>query len=114
MTFRPHRAHKPYESKTMHTPEKQPGFLPKHGDYRDLLSYHKVEVIYDNTIRFCQRFLTRGDRTIDQMIQAARSGKQNIAKGCRGSVSPRSFLATTCSPSSGPAFRAGSTTCRTT
>jgi four helix bundle suffix protein len=57
------------------------GFIPPHGGYRTLLSYQKAEVIYDITFRFCQRFLTRGDRTIDQMVQAARSGKQNIAEG---------------------------------
>jgi four helix bundle suffix protein len=66
------------------TPE-QPGFLPPHGNYRELLSYQKTEIIYDLTYRFCQRFLTRGDRTIDQMVQAARSGKQNIAEGSKAS-----------------------------
>lgn len=59
------------------------GFLPPRGNYRALLSYQKAEVVYDITFRFCQRFLSRGDRTIDQMIQAARSGKQNIAEGCK-------------------------------
>jgi four helix bundle suffix protein len=62
------------------------GFLPRQGNYRQLLSYQKAEVIYDITFRFCERFLTRGDRTIDQMVQAARSGKQNIAEGCKASV----------------------------
>lgn len=56
-------------------------FLPPHGNYRKLLSYRKAEVIYDITYDFCNRFLSRGDRTIDQMVQAARSGKQNIAEG---------------------------------
>jgi four helix bundle suffix protein len=60
-----------------------PGFLPQHGNYRKLLSYQKAEVVYDITFRFCQRFLAKGDRTVDQMIQAARSGKQNIAEGCK-------------------------------
>lgn len=55
-------------------------FLPPHGCYRELLSYRKAEVVYDLTYRFCERFLRRGDRTIDQMVQAARSGKQNIAE----------------------------------
>ncbi|NQX01641.1 hypothetical protein HQ447_13370 [bacterium] len=55
------------------------GFLPAGGNYQDLLSYQKSEIIYDFTFRFCERFLKRGDRTIDQMVQAARSGKQNIA-----------------------------------
>jgi four helix bundle suffix protein len=60
-------------------------FIPPHGNYRALLSYQKAEVIYDLTYRFCQRFLSRGDRTIDQMVQAARSGKQNIVEGCKAS-----------------------------
>ncbi|GFE62867.1 four helix bundle suffix domain-containing protein [Geobacter sp. AOG2] len=54
-----------------------------HGDYRNLLSYQKALVVYDLTFRFCARFLTRGDRTIDQMVQAARSGKQNIVEGSK-------------------------------
>lgn len=53
------------------------------GDYQKLLSYQKAEVIYEITYRFCQRFLARGDRTIDQMVQAARSGKQNIVEGSK-------------------------------
>lgn len=61
------------------------GFIPSHGNYRELLSYQKAEIVYDLTFRFCQRFLNRGDRTIDQMIQAARSGKQNIVEGCHAS-----------------------------
>jgi four helix bundle protein len=61
------------------------GFIPPHGNYRELLSYQKAEVVYDLTHRFCQRFLTRGDRTIDQMIQAARSGKQNISEAAKAS-----------------------------
>src|SRR5580693_48243 len=63
----------------------EPGFIPPHGNYRELLSYQKAEVVYDLTFRFCQRFLSRGDRTIDQMVQAARSGKQNIAEGSKAS-----------------------------
>ena len=61
------------------------GFIPPHGNYRELLSYQKGEVIYDITFRFCHKFLSKGDRTIDQMIQAARSGKQNIAEGSKAS-----------------------------
>ena len=52
------------------------------GNYRKLLSYQKTEVIYEMTYFFCQRFLQHGDRTVDQMVQAARSGKQNIIEGC--------------------------------
>jgi len=68
----------------MNNPD-QPGFIPPHGNYQELLSYQKAEVVYDITFRFCQRFLNRGDRTIDQMVQAARSGKQNILEGSKAS-----------------------------
>src|SRR6267154_1908952 len=62
-----------------------PGFIPAHGNYRKLLSYQKAEIIYDFTYRFCHRFLGKLDRTIDQMVQAARSGKQNIIEGSKAS-----------------------------
>ena len=65
--------------------ENTEGFIPPHGNFRELRSYQAAEIIYDITYRFCQRFLNRGDRTIDQMVQAARSGKQNIAEGSRAS-----------------------------
>ncbi len=61
------------------------GFIPPHGHYRRLQSYRKAEIAFDITPCFCQRFLSRGDRTIDQMTQAARSGKQNIAEGSKAS-----------------------------
>jgi four helix bundle protein len=64
-------------------PTDSPGFLPPYGHYQELLSYQKAEVVYDLTYRFCQRFLNKGDRTVDQMVQAARSGKQNIAEGSK-------------------------------
>lgn len=56
-------------------------FIPQKGYYRKLRVYQIAEIIYDVTYIFTQRFLSKGDRTIDQMIQAARSGKQNIAEG---------------------------------
>jgi four helix bundle suffix protein len=62
-----------------------PGFILPHGNYRELLSYKKAKVVYDVTFAFCGRFLVKGDRTIDQMIQAARSGKQNILEGSKAS-----------------------------
>jgi four helix bundle suffix protein len=62
------------------------GFIPPHGDYRQLLSYRKAEIVYDRTFRFCHRFLAKTDRTTDQMIQAARSGKQNILEGSKASA----------------------------
>ncbi len=63
-------------------PEK---FIPPHGGYKNLLSYQKAEIVYDGTVRFCQRFLSKRDRTYDQMVQAARSGKQNIIEGSQAS-----------------------------
>jgi four helix bundle suffix protein len=60
-------------------------FIPPHGNYKELLSYKKAEIVFDLTFRFCHRFLTKGDRTVDQMVQAARSGKQNIIEGCQAS-----------------------------
>ena len=56
-------------------------FLSQHGHYRNLRVYKVTEIIYDITYYFTQKYLNKGDRTIDQMIQAARSGKQNIAEG---------------------------------
>src|ERR1043166_8319979 len=56
-------------------------FIPAHGGYEDLVSFRKARVIYDATVWFCGRYLARSDRTNDQMIQAARSGKQNILEG---------------------------------
>ena len=55
--------------------------LSKPGNYKSLVAYQKAEAIYEITYYFCNKYLTKGDRTIDQMIQAARSGKQNIAEG---------------------------------
>ena len=61
------------------------GFIPPHGGYAELLSYKKARIVYDGTMRFCERFLNKRDRTVDQMIQAARSGKQNILEGSQAS-----------------------------
>src|SRR2546428_460726 len=60
-------------------------FIPPHGGYESLLSFQKARIVYDGTVRFCERFLKKGDRTYDQMIQAARSGKQNILEGSQAS-----------------------------
>ncbi|MBR4850259.1 MAG: four helix bundle suffix domain-containing protein [Alistipes sp.] len=54
--------------------------------YRNLIAYRKAVVIYDLTYHFCERFIVVGDRTKDQMIQAARSGKQNIVEGKAASL----------------------------
>lgn len=55
-------------------------FLPKGGGYRGLRVYKLSEVIHDLTFAFVERFIERGSRTKDQIVQAARSGKQNIAE----------------------------------
>jgi four helix bundle protein len=60
-------------------------FIPPHGGYGDLLSFQKARIVFDGTVRFCQRLLKKSDRTCDQMIQAARSGKQNILEGSEAS-----------------------------
>ena len=57
------------------------GFIPQKGYYRNLRVFRVTEIIYDITYIFVRRFLSKGDRTVDQMVQAARSGKQNIAEG---------------------------------
>lgn len=54
-------------------------FIPKNGGFEKLYSYQKAIIIYDATVYFTNHFYRKGNRTIDQMIQAARSGKQNIA-----------------------------------
>ncbi len=56
-------------------------FIPQLGNYRNLRAYQLAEILYDITYYFTHRFLTKSDRTVDQMIQAARSCKQNIAEG---------------------------------
>jgi len=61
------------------------GFIPKHGGYEKLITYQRAEIIYDGTIYFTKRFFQKYDRTIDQMVQAARSGKQNIVEGSMAS-----------------------------
>lgn len=60
-------------------------FIPPHGGYEKLLSFQKARIVYDGTVWFCEHFLNRRDRTIDQMVQAARSGKLNILEGSQAS-----------------------------
>ncbi|MDI6794270.1 MAG: four helix bundle suffix domain-containing protein [bacterium] len=59
--------------------------IPKHGGYRKLKSFQIAQLVYDVTIRFCARYIDRWSRTRDQMVQAARSGVQNIAEGSQAS-----------------------------
>jgi four helix bundle suffix protein len=63
----------------------QDGFIPAHGGYRKLRSYQKAQIVFDATVFFCRRFLNKRDRTVDQMVQAARSGKQNIVEASQAS-----------------------------
>jgi four helix bundle suffix protein len=65
------------------------GFIPTHGGYRNLFSYQKAEIIYDGTVYFTNRFFNKYDRTVGQMVQAARSGKQNIAEGSMASATSK-------------------------
>jgi four helix bundle suffix protein len=64
-------------------------FLPNHGEYAELLSFQKAEVVYDVTFRFAHKYLAKGDRTIDQMIQSARSGKKNILEGAKAALTSK-------------------------
>lgn len=59
--------------------------ITPHGGYRNLKSFQMAEIVYDGTVVFCRRFVSRFSRTVDQMVQAARSGKQNIAEGSMAS-----------------------------
>jgi restriction system protein len=62
------------------------GKLRPSGGYRTLRSFQVTTIIYDATVHFCERFLDGRSRTVDQMVQAARSGRQNIAEGSRASA----------------------------
>ncbi|MDX9972570.1 MAG: four helix bundle protein, partial [FCB group bacterium] len=63
--------------------------LEPQGRYQTLLSFQKAEVVYDLTFRFSHKFLPKGDRTIDQMVQAARSGKKNILEGSKAALTSK-------------------------
>lgn len=60
-------------------------FIDPHGGFRNLKSYQMSEIVFDGTVQFCDRWIGRRSRTHDQMVQAARSGKQNIAEGSMAS-----------------------------
>jgi len=63
--------------------------IPKHGGYRKLRSFQAAQTVYDATVAFCGRFIDRRSRTHDQMVQAARSGVQNIAEGSVASATSK-------------------------
>ena len=67
------------------------GFIDPHGGFRNLKSYQMAEIVYDATVVFCDRWIGRRSRTHDQMVQAARSGKQNIAEGSMASGTSKKF-----------------------
>ncbi len=69
----------------MKNQEPNPTLIGPHGGYRNLKSYQAAEIVYDATVVFCDCFIDKKSRTNDQMIQAARSGKQNIAEGSMAS-----------------------------
>lgn len=62
------------------------GRIRKSGGYRDMASFQTATIVYDATVWFCEKFLDARSRTVDQMVQAARSGRQNIAEGSRAAA----------------------------
>jgi len=69
----------------MTTPADHPLLIPPHDGYRNLRSYQMAEIVFDATVAFCDRFIDRRSRIHDQIVQAARNGKQNIAEGSTAS-----------------------------
>jgi len=65
------------------------GFIPQHGGFRKLRSFQAAQLAYDGTVIFCDRFIDKRSRTHDQMVQAARSGVQNIAEGSLASATSK-------------------------
>jgi len=70
------------------SPDSHP-IIPPRGDYQTLHSFHKAEVVYDLTFRFAHKHLAGGDRTVDEMIQAARSGKKNLLEGSKAALTSK-------------------------
>lgn len=64
----------------------QETLIAKHGGYRKLKSFQVAQLVYDVTVRFCDKYISKRSRTHDQMVQAARSGVQNIAEGSQASA----------------------------
>lgn len=65
------------------------GFIPKHGGYEKLITYQKAQIILQGTKYFCKKYISKFDRTYDQMVQAARSGKMNILEGSEASATSK-------------------------
>ncbi len=68
---------------------KDAGLIPPHGGYRKLRSFQCAQLVYDATVVFCDRFIEKRSRTHDQMVQAARSGVQNVAEGSMASATSK-------------------------
>lgn len=68
---------------------RRPSLIPKYGGYRKLRSFQIAQQVYDGTVIFCDRFIDKRSRTHDQMVQAARSGRQNIAEGSMASATSK-------------------------
>jgi len=81
-----HASHNSHSSHPSHDPHP---IIPPRGDYQTLLSFQKAEVVFDITFRFAHKHLARGDRTVDQMIQSARSGKKNILEGSKAAITSK-------------------------
>jgi hypothetical protein len=64
---------------------KHEALIPLHGGYRKLKSFRVAQLVYDVTVRFCEQFVERRSPTCDQMVQATRSGVQNLAEGSQAS-----------------------------
>jgi four helix bundle suffix protein len=82
-------SHTSHSSHDSHSPPEPDRLLPPRGDYHTLLSFQKAEIVYDITFRFAHKFLSKGDRTVDQMIQSARSGKKNILEGSKAGLTSK-------------------------
>src|SRR5439155_21913442 len=78
--------HPSHDYDCAHPPDR---LLPPRGDYQTLLSFQKAEIVHDITFRFAHKFLAKGDRTVDQMIQSARSGKKNILEGSKAALTSK-------------------------
>ncbi len=85
----PPGSHNSHISHSQPQPPANHPIIPPRGDYQTLLSFQKAEVIYDITHRFAHKYLGKGDRTVDQMIQSARSGKQNILEGSKAGLTSK-------------------------
>ena len=77
------------EKYVSHSSHSSHPIIPPRGDYQTLYSFQKAEVDYDLTFRFAHKYFSKGDRTIDQMIQAARSGKKNLLEGSKAGTTSK-------------------------